>query len=96
MRSEHRVKVGEYEFVRPVPNYGQCLDIFDACMAISTVSSDRNDAIGLMMEHLDAARALVQAAREIVDAPTLRRKEFLQEALALYDSLVSDHRAVKE
>ncbi|HEU4726486.1 MAG TPA: hypothetical protein VFT22_01295 [Kofleriaceae bacterium] len=43
-----------------------------------------------LMFELDAARVVVQAAREAVDAPTLRRKEFLQHALAHHDRLVDD------
>lgn len=44
------------------------------------------DAISAMMRELDAARAMVQAARDVVDAPTLRRREFLLETLRIYDA----------
>jgi hypothetical protein len=88
-RNELRIKVGKYTFARPVPYYLQRLDIFyDGCK-ISTVSSDRNDAIGIMMDHFIAAQGLVEAVRDIVEAPPLLRKKFLLEALALHDSLCS-------
>lgn len=86
--TEHRVKVDKYEFVTLVPRV-TWIAVYHAGKPVG-FESDRDDAIGLMMEQLDAARMVVQAARDAVDAPTLRRKEFLQEALALHDRLTSD------
>lgn len=42
----------------------------------------------VLMEHLNAAKCFIQAARDIVNAPTLLRRKFLLEALAQYDSRV--------
>ena len=87
VHAEHRVKVDKYEFVKRGPR-AAWLEVYYDGKLISVF--DRDPAVALMMEQLDAARMVVQAAREIVDVPTLLRKKFLQEALALHDRLTSD------
>ena len=86
--NERRVKVNEYEFVTRIPRF-TWIAVYREGKPVSS-GFNRDDAVGLMMEQLDAARLVVQAARDAVDAPTLRRKEFLQEALAAHDRLTSD------
>jgi len=57
---------------------------------------DQALAVLAAMRELDAARFVVQAARDAVDAPTLRPKELLQSALTVHDSIVSDREPPSE
>jgi hypothetical protein len=88
--TEHRVKVGQYEFVRPVPNYGQRLDISCTGRPISTASADRNDAFGAMMAALNAARVVLAAVRRGAFMGDISTSSRIGKALELHDSLVGD------
>lgn len=89
-KTEHRVSVegGKYTFVVPADDYR--VSILRHGEPWHGPQSEASNALLQIMMELDAARVVVQAARDAVDAPTLRRKEFLQEALALHDRLTGD------
>lgn len=89
-KQEIRVSVdsGKYTFVIPADDYR--VSILRYGEPWHGPQSEASNALFSMMAELDAARVVLQAARQAVNVPTLRRKEFLQEALALHDRLVDD------
>lgn len=107
MKQEHRVSVsnGKYTFVIPADDYR--VSILRHGEPWHGPQGEASNALHAIMCELDAARVVVQAAREMVTAVRAKRdsgEEFdpryfplaLVEALALHDRLCDDNEKPSE